>query len=187
MSNGDEGVPLGCTDLLQGWTAHWSTRHPSRLFYHNAETGDSKWKLPVSSTTVPAGSPAAESSTAAPDGSKSPAGSNSPAGSKSSTMLLQQTDRCFHVDVLQSVKRLGLRLEPGTDENARQWLKIVEVMDESVMQDWNARCAATFPPDQLRPGDKIVWVNRQTDIGAMEKALALEERILMVVLRSEIQ
>ena len=170
MSNGDEGD-------LQGWTAHWSTRDPNRLFYHNAETGVSKWKLPVSSITVPTGSPAAESSTAAPDGSKSTA---APDGSKSST------DRCFHVDVLQSGKILGLRLVPGTDGGASRWLRIVEVMDESTMQDWNARCAATFPPDQVRPGDQIVWVNSQTDIEAMEKALELDERILMIVFRSEI-
>ncbi len=150
MSNGEEGAPLGCTGLPQGWTAYWSTRHPSRVFYHNAETGVSRWKLLVS----------------------------------------KQKDRYFPVDVLQSVKdeRLGLLFERGTDESARQWLKIVEVVDNSVMQDWNARCAATFPPDQLRPGDKIVEVNNETDIGAMEKALELEkQRIIMVVMRSELE
>jgi hypothetical protein len=55
------------------------------------------------------------------------------------------------------------------------------------MQDWSDRCARTFPTDQVRPGDKIVFVNHQPDIGAMEHALELDERILMVVWRTEIQ
>ncbi len=37
-----------------------------------------------------------------------------------SQWALPVTLRYFHVDVLQQNKRLGLRLEPGTDERARQ-------------------------------------------------------------------
>ena len=150
MSNGEEREPPACADLPQGWTIHRSQRHPSKPFYHHAETKVSKWTLPV-----------------------------------------KENVRYFHVDVLHNVmdnKRLGLLFELRTDDElAKQWLKIVNVMDNSVMQEWNIRCAATFPPDQLRPSDKIVQVNRKTDIGEMEQELELEGRIFMVVMRSELE
>ena len=148
MSNGEKREPPACADLPQGWTIHWSQRHPSKRFYHHAETNVSKWKLPV-----------------------------------------KERVKYFHVDVLhKDNKRLGLLFEPRTDDAlATQWLRIVNVLDNSVMQGWNIRCAATFPPDQLRPGDKIVQVNRKTDIGEMEQELELEGRIFMVVMRSELE
>jgi hypothetical protein len=64
----------------------------------------------------------------------------------------------------------------------------VEVIHQTVIKDWNVRLAATFPSDQLMPGDKIVEVNRKTDIGGMDNALlqSQEERVFMVVMRSEL-
>ena len=87
----------------------------------------------------------------------------------------------FHVDVLRSGKELGLRLEPGSRP-----LKIVEVLSASSMQDWNRRCALTFPRDQVRPGEKIVCVNHKPDFAAMEDSLERDERIFMVMWRKEI-
>ena len=88
----------------------------------------------------------------------------------------------FHVDMLRSGRELGLRLEPGSRP-----LNIVEVLSASAMQDWNHRCALTFPRDQVRPGDKIICVNHQPDFATMEYALDTDERIFMVVWRTEIQ
>ena len=172
-AHGDERVPLGvgCSGLLQGWTAHWSTRKPNRLFYHNAETGESKWKLPRSSSAANQSLPQLPPDLSLPQ---------LPLDLCSTSAV--HPWYFFHVDVLRSGKELGLRLEPGSRP-----LKIVEVLSASAMQDWNHRCALTFPRDQVRPGDKIICVNHQPDFATMEYALDTDERIFMVVWRTEIQ
>ena len=156
-AHGDERVPLGvgCGGLPQGWTAHWSTRNPNRLFYHNAETGESQWKLPVSSSAADQSLPQLLPDLSLPQ---------LPLGLRSTSAV--HPGYFFHVDVLRSGRELGLRLEPGSRP-----LKIVEVLSASAMQDWNHRCALTFPRDQVRP-DTIskdwksvilgVWVGQLT-------------------------
>ena len=105
----------------QDWTAHWRKRHPNQLFYHNAETGESKWKLPVSSSAADQSLP------------QLPPDLNLPQLplDLSSTSAVHP-GYFFHVDVLRSGRRLGLRHEPGSRP-----LNIVEVLGASAMHDWN--------------------------------------------------
>ncbi len=51
------------------------------------------------------------------------------------------------------------------------------------MSDWNARCARTFPEDQLRSDDQIVQVNEVIDIREFEKVMKRDGRIFMIVRR----
>ena len=51
------------------------------------------------------------------------------------------------------------------------------------MSDWNARCASTFPEDQLRSDDQIVQVNEVIDIREFEKDMKRDVRMFMIVRR----
>ena len=93
--------------------------------------------------------------------------------------------RYFHVDVLKkkSDATLGLVLKFNTTTKDVFGVSVVQVKEGSSMSDWNARCARTFPEDQLRSDDQIVQVNEVIDIREFEKVMKRDVRIFMIVRR----
>ena len=81
--------------------------------------------------------------------------------------------RYFHVDVLKKsdTTLVGLFLRFDTTTNDAF---VAQVQEGSSMSDWNARCARTFPEDQLRRDDRIVQVNGVIDTREFEKVLKRE-------------
>ena len=93
--------------------------------------------------------------------------------------------RYFHVDVLKkkSDATLGLVLKFNTTTKDVFGVSVVQVKEGSSMSDWNARCARTFPEDQLRSDDQIVQVNEVIDIREFEKVMKRDVRMFMIVRR----
>ena len=84
--------------------------------------------------------------------------------------------RYFHVDVLKkkSDTTLGLVLKFNRTTKDVFGVSVVQVKEGSSMPDWNARCARTFPEDQLRSDDQIVQVHEVIDIRELEKVMKRE-------------
>ena len=93
--------------------------------------------------------------------------------------------RYFHVDVLKkkSDATLGLVLKFNRTTKDVFGVSVVQVKEGSSMSDWNARCARTFPEDQLRSDDQIVQVNEVIDIREFEKVMKRDVRMFMIVRR----
>jgi hypothetical protein len=92
--------------------------------------------------------------------------------------------RYFHVDVLKkSDTMLGLVLKFNRTTKDVFGVSVVQVKEGSSMSDWNARCACTFPEDQLRSDDQIVQVNEVIDIREFEKVMKRDVRMFMIVRR----
>ena len=93
--------------------------------------------------------------------------------------------RYFHVDVLKkkSDAALGLVLKFNRTTKDVFGVSVVQVKEGSSMSDWNARCARTFPEDQLRSDDQIVQVNEVIDIREFEKVMKRDVRMFMIVRR----
>ena len=92
--------------------------------------------------------------------------------------------RYFHVDVLKkSDTTLGLVLKFNRTTKDVFGVSVVQVKEGSSMSDWNARCARTFPEDQLRSDDQIVQVNEVIDIREFEKVMKRDVRMFMIVRR----
>ena len=93
--------------------------------------------------------------------------------------------RYFHVDVLKkkSDATLGLVLKFNRTTKDVFGISVVQVKEGSPMSDWNARCARTFPEDQLRSDDQIVQVNEVIDIREFEKVMKRDVRMFMIVRR----
>ena len=93
--------------------------------------------------------------------------------------------RYFHVDVLKkkSDAALGLVLKFNRTTKDVFGISVVQVKEGSPMSDWNARCAGTFPEDQLRSDDQIVQVNEVIDIREFEKVMKRDVRMFMIVRR----
>ena len=93
--------------------------------------------------------------------------------------------RYFHVDVLKkSDTTLGLVLKFNRTTKDVFGVSVVQVKEgSSSMSDWNARCARTFPEDQLRSDDQIVQVNEVIDIREFEKVMKRDVRMFMIVRR----
>ena len=93
--------------------------------------------------------------------------------------------RYFHVDVLKkkSDAALGLVLKFHWTTKDVFGISVVQVKEGSPMSDWNARCASTFPEDQLRSDDQIVQVNEVIDIREFEKVMKRDVRMFMIVRR----
>ena len=93
--------------------------------------------------------------------------------------------RYFHVDVLKkkSDATLGLVLKFNTTTKDVFGVSVVQVKEGSSMSDWKARCARTFPEDQLRSDDQIVQVNEVIDIREFEKVMKRDVRMFMIVRR----
>ena len=88
--------------------------------------------------------------------------------------------RYFHVDVWKksdtTLVGLVLRFNMTTSHAF-----VVQVTEGSCMSDWNARCARTFPEDQLLVDDQIVQVNKVIDTREFKKVMMRDDRIFMVV------
>jgi hypothetical protein len=84
--------------------------------------------------------------------------------------------RYFHVDVLKkkSDAALGLVLKFNRTTKDVFGVSVVQVKEGSSMSDWNARCARTFPEDQLRSDDQIVQAHEVIDIRELEKVMKRE-------------
>ena len=67
----------------------------------------------------------------------------------------EEAARYFHVDMYKNGKEAGLTLDttPGG-------VYIRDISGDSATSNWNARCARTFPDDQLQQGDRIVEINK---------------------------
>ena len=93
--------------------------------------------------------------------------------------------RYFHVDVLKkkSDATLGLVLKFNRTTKDVFGVSVVQVKEGSSMSVWNARCAHTFPGDQLRSDDQIVQVNEVIDIREFEKVMKRDVRMFMIVRR----
>ena len=93
--------------------------------------------------------------------------------------------RYFHVDVLKkkSDAALGLVLKFNRTTKDVFGVSVVQVKEGSSMSDWNARCARTFPEDQLQSDDQIVQVNEVIDIREFEKVMKRDVRMFMIVRR----
>ncbi|CAK9034058.1 unnamed protein product [Durusdinium trenchii] len=53
---------------------------------------------------------------------------------------------------------VGLVAEPVDLDHARV-LVVIQILEDSILSDWNARCAASFCRDRVVPGDVILSVN----------------------------
>ena len=51
------------------------------------------------------------------------------------------------------------------------------------MEKWNARCARTFPENQVRNGDQIIYINKECDHSKFSRIIGEDERLFMVIRR----
>ena len=70
----------------------------------------------------------------------------------------ERSDRYFHVDILQDKARAGIKLK-----TSHTGTYIAGIERNSEMEKWNVRCAKTFPEDQVRNGDQIIYINKECD------------------------
>ena len=63
------------------------------------------------------------------------------------------------------------------------FMEVVEVRENSPVQDWNAHSAIVFPSDQVMKGDHIIIVNFEKDVTRFEAIFAEAERLLIIFRR----
>ena len=82
------------------------------------------------------------------------------------------------MDILQDKARAGIKLK-----TSHTGTYIAGIERNSEMEQWSVRCAKTFPEDQVRNGDQIIYINKECDHSKFGRIIDEDERLFMIIKR----